>query len=177
MDAISESRLKGVFPSLADKIRQMEHMLKFENPPIYIRVVQGYRTVEEQDALYAIGRTTAGKVVTNCRGGHSYHNFGLAVDVVPSQFAPEQPYSPDWNSSHPAWKKMQEAGQAVGLTSGATWRTFPDAPHFQLTGDFPGNAPDDYVRDLAQGPRGLQAVWDEVRRSIYPTTPTDALTV
>ena len=50
-----------------------------------VRVTQGLRTYAEQDALYAQGRTTPGPIVTNARGGQSYHNFGLAIDVAPVQ--------------------------------------------------------------------------------------------
>jgi peptidoglycan L-alanyl-D-glutamate endopeptidase CwlK len=49
-----------------------------------IRVVQGLRSWTEQDALYAMGRTAPGKIVTNVKGGYSYHNYGMAVDCVPS---------------------------------------------------------------------------------------------
>jgi peptidoglycan LD-endopeptidase CwlK len=162
MDAVSEARLQNVMPMLADKIRQMASMLETEG--IEIRVVQGLRTVAEQDALYAQGRTTPGKIVTNCKGGFSYHNYGLAVDVVPSQFAPDQPYNPDWNSSHPAWKRMEAVGQSLGLDSGATWRTFVDAPHLQITGRFPEGAPNDQARTLAES--GLPAVWEAVTSSL-----------
>lgn len=41
------------------------------------------RDYKEQDELYARGRTTAGKIVTNARGGYSWHNFGSAFDFVP----------------------------------------------------------------------------------------------
>jgi peptidoglycan L-alanyl-D-glutamate endopeptidase CwlK len=162
MDAVSEARLQNVMPMLADKIRQMATMLEQEG--ITIRVVQGLRTVAEQDALYAQGRTTPGKIVTNCKGGFSYHNYGLAVDVVPSQFAPDQPYNPDWNSAHPAWKRMEAVGQSLGLDSGATWRSFPDAPHFQISGKFPEGAPNDKARELAES--GLPAVWEAVSSSL-----------
>jgi len=37
----------------------------------------------EQDALYAIGRSKPGKVVTNARAGESWHQFGCAADFVP----------------------------------------------------------------------------------------------
>lgn len=159
MDAVSESRLSQVYPILADKIRQMAVQLQAQN--ILIRVVQGLRTSAQQDALYAQGRTQPGNVVTNCPGGHSYHNFGLAVDCVPSINGFEMLYAPDWNASHPAWKAMIAAGEGLGLVSGSQWPTFPDYPHFQLTGRFPDGAPDDELRQIAST-QGLQAVWNEV---------------
>jgi peptidoglycan L-alanyl-D-glutamate endopeptidase CwlK len=50
---------------------------------ITLRVVQGLRTFAQQDAFYAQGRTTPGQIVTKAKAGQSYHNYGLAADVVP----------------------------------------------------------------------------------------------
>ena len=47
-----------------------------------IRVTDGLRTFDEQTALYAKGRTAAGSIVTQAAAGESYHNYGLAFDVV-----------------------------------------------------------------------------------------------
>src|SRR5690348_15494967 len=41
-------------------------------------VTSGSRTYAEQNALYAQGRTKPGNIVTNARGGYSWHNFALA---------------------------------------------------------------------------------------------------
>jgi peptidoglycan L-alanyl-D-glutamate endopeptidase CwlK len=45
----------------------------------------GHRTNEEQDRLYAIGRTTPGRIVTYKKGGDSHHNEfpSPALDFVP----------------------------------------------------------------------------------------------
>lgn len=156
MDSISIARLQNVAPSLAAKVEQMADMLESEG--IRFRVTQALRSWSQQDALYAQGRTAPGSVVTNAPGGYSWHNFGMAVDCVPSLGG--EAYSPDWNENHPAWKRMEAVGQSVGLVSGATWRTFPDAPHFQLTGRFPESAPTDEVRQLFRD-GGMQEVWKE----------------
>jgi peptidoglycan L-alanyl-D-glutamate endopeptidase CwlK len=142
---------------------------------VIIRVVQALRTCSEQDVLYSRGRDSCGHivnraaVVTNCPGGKSYHNFGLAVDCVPSSHGSGGPFDPDWNSGHEVWKKMVTAGLAVGLDCGATWRTFHDFPHFQLTGRFPEGEPSAEVHEFYQH-GGLHAVWDEVTRSVDPTS-------
>lgn len=159
MNSSSQDRLSKVFPALADKIYQLS--TRCLNEGFGICVVQGLRTVEEQQALYDQGRTMPGKIVTNAQGGHSWHNFGLAVDC-----APVDPNGGiDWNAEHPQWKTMERIGVSVGLVSGANWVRLKDAPHFQLTGKFPEGAPDDEVRQLyEQG--GLQAVWDAVTASL-----------
>ena len=42
-----------------------------------------HRSNAEQDALYAQGRSAPGAVVTNARGGQSWHNWRRAFDFVP----------------------------------------------------------------------------------------------
>jgi peptidoglycan L-alanyl-D-glutamate endopeptidase CwlK len=157
MDNISEARLGEVHPKLAERVRQMAEMLEGEN--IIIRVVQSQRSWAEQAALYAEGRDADGnvidksRVVTNAKPGTSWHNFGLAVDVAPFDGG-----VPDWNPDHPAWKRIVAVGESVGLLSGSTWRTFPDWPHFQMTGHLPVS-PDEAVRAAFQD-GGQQAVWN-----------------
>lgn len=158
MDSISLARLQDVHPKLREKIERMAVILEAEQ--LEFRVVQAFRTWAEQETLYAQGRTAPGEIVTRCRGGYSWHNFGLAVDCVPSKFPPGQPYAPDWRNDHPDWKRMEAVGQTLGLEVGAMWRTFPDAPHFQLHHPFPVS-PDEHVRQLFQS-SGLQAIWDAV---------------
>ncbi len=162
MDAISEARLANIYPRLADKIRNMAVMLQGEG--IEIRVVQGLRTWADQDALYAQGRTAPGKIVTNARGGFSFHNLGLAVDCAPSQLGPDRPFTPDWNSGHANWKRMEAVGVSLGLDSGANWIRFVDAPHFQLVGSYSEGAPNDELRQIFKD-GGITAVWAEVEKS------------
>ena len=40
------------------------------------------RTLKEQDDIYAQGHTKKGEIVTDAKAGQSYHNYGLAVDIV-----------------------------------------------------------------------------------------------
>lgn len=162
MDTTSEARLQLINPVLADKIRALAVNLSAAG--LEIRVVQGLRSWATQDALFAQGRDANGnvidksKVVTNARGGYSWHNFGLAVDCAPDN--PNIPgFQIDWNAGHPQWKQMEAAGVALGLTSGANWLRLVDAPHFQLTGRFPVT-PDDEVRQLFKD-GGMEAVWNE----------------
>lgn len=157
MDSVSEARLSLVHPVLADAIRRMAQVLDLEG--IYIRVTQGMRSCAEQDQLYAQGRSLPGKIVTNCPGGKSWHNFGLAVDLVPSEGTMDAQFLPDWNENHPDWKRMIAVGESLGLTCGADWRTFKDYPHFQLTGKFPAGSPNDAaIRAFHNG--GISGVWE-----------------
>jgi peptidoglycan LD-endopeptidase CwlK len=164
LDPTSESRLENVMPILADKIRQLADVLAGDEEPIKLVVSAGMRTWVEQNSLYAQGRTHEGKIVTNAQGGESWHNFGCAVDCEPEV----KDGSIDWDADHPQWQRMEEAGEELGLTSGATWVRLVDAPHFQLTGPFPEDAPDDEVRDVFTN-QGVRALWqmieDEVQQN------------
>ena len=92
-----------------------------------------YRSNEEQTALYAIGRTKPGRIVTRAKAGQSKHNYtlngkpaALAVDVVPLRDG-----KPIWSASDPVWKQVGEIGEKVGLEWAGRWTTFREYPHFQ----------------------------------------------
>lgn len=96
-----------------------------EKEGILLRVIAAKRTCEEQNALYAQGRTKPGKVVTNARCNESMHNFGLAIDVVEIKNG-----EPLWVNDR--WAKIGQIGKSVGFEWGGDWK-FTDKPHFQNT--------------------------------------------
>lgn len=150
MDITSEQRLAEVIPQLADLIRQLADQLAKEN--ITIRVTQGLRTFEQQEALYNQGRLEPGHMVTDARAGESWHNYGCAVDVAPFDDG-----IPDWNVEHPAWARLVRIGVSLGLRSGISWK---DEPHFEYTGTFPPNPPQSVKDIFATG--GVEAVWNAI---------------
>jgi peptidoglycan L-alanyl-D-glutamate endopeptidase CwlK len=156
LDAISTARLQLVSPSLAASIKQMDVILSQEN--IVFRVTQGLRTCAEQNALYAQGRAAPGSIVTNAKGGESWHNYGVAVDLVPMD---QEPPQPDWNIQHPVWQRMITVGKSLGLYSGSDFACLKDWPHFQRTGRFPIGAPDAEAYQIYID-EGAMAFWAEV---------------
>ena len=79
---------------------------------IKLRIIQGFRTYAEQDALYAQGRTKKGKKVTNAKGGQSNHNLGLAIDVAEIKNG-----NIDWNEQETALPKLhllEKNGEVIG---------------------------------------------------------------
>ena len=76
----------------------------------------------------AKGRTTSGGKVTNAKAGQSYHNYGLAIDVV--EVSPMYGYKKGYPSSR--WDKIARIGKSLGLEWGGDWKSFVDKPHFQL---------------------------------------------
>ncbi len=127
-DAISNQRIESLHPKIRSNaicfINDVEKTLK-----IKLRITHGLRTIKEQDALYAIGRDKSGKkvgkVVTNAKGGESFHNYGLAIDVVEINAG-----KAIWNTE---WDKIAKIGEKHGFEWGGSWKTFKDKPHFQKT--------------------------------------------
>ena len=97
---------------------------------VQIILVQGFRSREEQDALYAKGRTEKGKIVTNAKGGQSFHNYGVAFDVCPIVNG-----KVTWKYAE-LFKKVGSIGESIGLEWGANWKKYKDLPHFQYTAGY-----------------------------------------
>lgn len=91
-----------------------------------VKVFQGYRSPIEQDRLYAQGRTTHGTIITNAKGGESFHNYGVAVDIVFLKGT-----TPSWDNKHD-WNLLGKIGKKYGFEWGGDWKEFVDRPHFEL---------------------------------------------
>lgn len=98
------------------------------------RISMGYRTIEEQNDLYAIGRTKEGSIVTNAKGGTSFHNYGLAIDLV------------EVIGNGVNWKfdmsKLAPIAEKYGLSWGGNWTHLVDRPHFEYKNGFQENCSD-----------------------------------
>lgn len=95
------------------------------------------RSMATQAVLYAQGRTRPGPIVTNAAPGHSFHNFGLALDVVPTALLalPRWGDTPDHQDRTDAlWAKVGAMGLSVGLRWGGEFTTIIDRPHFEWSG-------------------------------------------
>lgn len=122
-DPVTNQRISQLDPRLQRPATDFINAAQAQG--VNLRITQGFRSIAEQDALYNQGRTTPGSIVTNARGGQSYHNYGLAFDVVMMQ------------NGQPVWDRIPANIGALGATYGfewgGGWRTFPDYPHFQMT--------------------------------------------
>lgn len=116
---------------------------------------EGHRTMETQNALYAKGRTKPGSVVTYVKGGGSWHNYGLAVDIV---FWNRSHSAPSWDAPSKHWQALGKAGKAAGFTrwmGDSGW----DFPHFEHHPKW-GNTATNLLSTYNSG--GLSAVWKKV---------------
>lgn len=96
---------------------------------IDLLVTSTYRDVESQNALYAQGRTMQGPIVTNAKGGQSFHQYKCAVDVVPIVNG-----KCVWDTSLPIWTTVAKLGKEAGLDWAGDWVHFKEMAHFQYTG-------------------------------------------
>lgn len=100
-----------------------------------VRYTHTLRTNEEQNELFARGRTKPGRVVTNARGGDSYHNYGLAIDICLIINGKEASWDDkaDYDKDGVAdWAEIVAVFKRYGWQWGGDWG-FQDKPHFQKT--------------------------------------------
>ncbi len=111
------------------------------------QVFEAFRTPERQAYLYAQGRTRPGGIVTNAQAWQSYHQYGLAADLVLFR---DGAWS--WSTAGAdaaLWTQLHTVGESHGLRP----LSF-EAPHLEFAG------PD--WRDLEQGngfPPGGDDTW------------------
>jgi peptidoglycan L-alanyl-D-glutamate endopeptidase CwlK len=105
-----------------------KHIAKCKEAGIDLLIYCTYRSIEEQNKLYVQGRTKPGKVVTNAKGGQSYHNFRVAYDCGPLIGGKVA-----WNRTD-LFKKIGAIGVSLGLEWGGHFKSIVDLPHFQYTG-------------------------------------------
>ncbi len=90
-------------------------------------VCQGRRSIAEQNALYAQGRTAPGKVCTKAKGGQSAHNFGLAADLCPIKDGELW-----WDAPKSLWQQAADlAKKTLCLVPGFYFESIYDPDHFE----------------------------------------------
>lgn len=108
-----------------------------------------YRSNEEQDRLFAQGRTAPGRIVTNAKAGQSKHNAmtasgapaAEAFDIVPLRHGKpvwgtggaginENP-DDDATNDLEVWQRVGAHGEAVGLKWAGRWVKLKEYPHFE----------------------------------------------
>lgn len=142
-DNISEQRIARLHPLVRGECQHLIEDVEAGFPKgMAIRVVQGLRTIQEQNALYAQGRTTPGKIVTNAKGGSSFHNYGLAIDYAILLDKNGDGYYDElsWDikkdndkDGTADWLEVVKVFEAAGWEWGGKWSSIKDYPHLQKT--------------------------------------------
>ena len=116
---LSDTRLSTEVARATEELVFRYHIQDQANA-LYIN--QGYREPAEQQAVFESGASLA-------RPWESWHQYGLAVDVVFQNASG----GPSWAGAKP-WQSLGAVGQQVGMVWGGSWPSFPDRPHYQMTG-------------------------------------------
>jgi peptidoglycan L-alanyl-D-glutamate endopeptidase CwlK len=130
-------------PVLSRKIEQLIDNAAAQGLDLYVQ--EGFRSAEAQARIPSAN--------TRAKPGYSFHNFGLAADIV---FRGETG-GPSWSENHD-WKRLGELGKSVGLEWGGDWKSIQDRPHFQYS---PHHGIGE-IRQLYQE-GGLKRVWENIQ--------------
>jgi len=126
--SVVDSRSEATIATLLPEIRPYARMLvqKATAADIRIKVISGMRSYEEQDRMYAKGRSIRDtSIVTNAKAGYSNHNFGIAFDIGVFE-------GNKYRGDSPKYKAVGVLGMELGLEWGGNWKSIVDQPHFQL---------------------------------------------
>ena len=136
MDKITLERIELLHPKLRDEAKKMyAEITQALSNGVICRFTHTLRTIKEQNDLYAKGRTIKGQIVTNAKGGQSFHNYGLAIDIClivngKATWERGQDFDKD---GQPDFMEVVKIFKKYGWEWGGNWVTFKDYPHFQKT--------------------------------------------
>jgi len=141
MDKITLDRIQLLHPKVRKDVEDIyKEICDALKGNAICRFAYTLRTFVEQDALYAKGRNGSKEAkVTNARGGESYHNYGLAVDIVllvdkdkngsfeSASWETNVDFDGDGVSD---WMEVVNIFKKYGWAWGGDWK-FVDKPHFE----------------------------------------------
>jgi peptidoglycan L-alanyl-D-glutamate endopeptidase CwlK len=149
-DSITLDRIRFLHPEIREKVLNTYLTVNAQSlgTGVRLRFTYTLRTIAEQDALYAYGRTRLfddkgnrlGKV-TNAKGYQSLHNYGLAFDIVLLLDVDRNgiyekaswDVMADWDGDKvPDWQECVNAFKAIGAEWGGDWK-WKDKPHLQFS--------------------------------------------
>jgi len=135
-DSISFNRCNLLHPAVRHEAIEAIEAAELGFPAnMRIRVVQGLRTFEEQDALY-----NQKPRVTKAKGGQSFHNYGLSLDfcILHDKDNNGTFEEVSWDTTKDFdkdgiidWQEVVKQFESRGWEWGGKWRTFKDYPHVQ----------------------------------------------
>jgi peptidoglycan L-alanyl-D-glutamate endopeptidase CwlK len=138
MDKVTLDRIEFIHPKLKDELKLIyAEICAALTGKAMCRFAYTLRSFAEQDALFH-----AVPQVTKAKGGQSYHNYGLAVDIVlvvdkdgngsyeTASWDTKSDFDGDGKSD---WQEVVAIFKRYGWEWGGNWASFPDMPHFQKT--------------------------------------------
>ena len=123
-------------------------------------ITETLRTHEEQEKLYAKGRTEPGKIVTNCRGYQSPHCWGIAFDFCRNKKGWE------YDNTDGFFERVGNIAKTIfdnteyDLFWGGDFRTFVDKPHIEMIKYMPNNSTK-WLIDTYGTPENFMKTWKD----------------
>lgn len=136
-DKVSIERIQTAHPKLREELEKIYHEANNKLGKARLRFAYVFRSFEEQTKLF-----NQRPNVTNAQAGQSYHNYGLAVDIVllldkngDGVFeSASWDTKADWDKDLiPDWFEVVEVFKKYGWEWGGNFKSFKDLPHFQKT--------------------------------------------
>lgn len=124
-----------------------------------VLVTETLRTLEEQEALYAQGRTKPGNIVTNARGYQSPHAWGVAFDFCRNEKGRE------YDNSDGFFEFVGEIAKTIfddteyDLFWGGDFKSFVDKPHIEMIKYLPNNSTK-WLIDTYKTPEEFMKTWE-----------------
>ena len=144
--------IEELHPDLQEMVYELKK--RCEANGLKIGISECLRTKEEQDSLYAKGRTTPGNIVTNAKGStySSMHQWGVAFDFFRNDGLGA------YNTSGNFFEKVGAIGKEIGLMWGGDFKSIKDMPHFQLPDWGSGAAK---LKSLYGTPEKFFSTWED----------------
>lgn len=147
-----EHSLEPLAPRFRDAVERV--LERMQEAGFQAVVAESIRSNEREEYLYGFGRTydDGRGIVTHSKDcAHSWHCFGLAVDIVDAKLA--------WDAPAKFWRALRAAAEEEGLVSGAVFSD-PDLPHVQWGAPMRHSPSPNAVALQKEG--GNVRVWQEV---------------
>lgn len=125
-----------------------------------VLITETLRTQEEQEELYAQGRTKPGKIVTNCKGYQSPHCWGVAFDFCRNVKGKE------YDNTDGFFERVGEIAKTIfdnteyDLFWGGDFKTFVDKPHVEMVKFMPNNSTK-WLIETYGNPNEFMKMWKE----------------
>lgn len=172
--ALSQKNLVGTHPHLKNIAEKI--IANLSDQGVYFGVHMGLRSWDTQDALYSQGRLPLHAVnskrvavglgtiseeanrrpVTKAPAGSSWHNFGLAVDLVEDGDPNKAGIQWSWKYLANYFKVGKEASKFPDIGWGGLWKA-KDYPHIELRGGLSLS-----TAQLLYKSGGIPSIWSAV---------------
>jgi len=152
-------------PKAKEKALQLQVLCANAGLPLLI--TETLRTIQEQDALFAQGRTKPGAIVTNAPGSNysSNHQWGIAFDFCRNIRGRE------YDDSDGFFKKVADLAKSLGgISWGGDWTSPVDKPHLQLS-EFSPDGTSAWLKRNYGIPENFMRTWAQIEKEDDDMTP------